>query len=49
VVSFTPWLLYPRGKRFQYPLDRRLGGAVMVKRKISAPARIQTLVIQPIA
>jgi hypothetical protein len=26
VVSFTPRLLYPRGKRPQYPLDRRLGG-----------------------
>jgi hypothetical protein len=26
VVSFTPLLLYPRGKSPQYPLDRRLGG-----------------------
>jgi hypothetical protein len=27
VVSFTPRLLYPQGKRPWYPLDRRLGGA----------------------
>jgi hypothetical protein len=26
VVSFTPQLLYPRGKSPQYPLDKRLGG-----------------------
>jgi hypothetical protein len=26
VVSFTPRLLYPRGKSPRYPLDRRLGG-----------------------
>jgi hypothetical protein len=26
VVSFTPRLLYPRGKIPGYPLDRRLGG-----------------------
>jgi hypothetical protein len=26
VVSFTPWLLYPRGKSPRHPLDRRLGG-----------------------
>jgi hypothetical protein len=26
VVSFTPLLLYPRGKSLRYPLDRRLGG-----------------------
>jgi hypothetical protein len=26
VVSFTPQLLYPRGKRPRYALDRRLGG-----------------------
>jgi hypothetical protein len=26
VVSFTPHLLYPRGKSPHYPLDRRLGG-----------------------
>jgi hypothetical protein len=25
VVSFTPWPLYPQGKRPRYPLDRRLG------------------------
>jgi hypothetical protein len=25
-VSFTPWLLYPRWKSPQYPLDSRLGG-----------------------
>jgi hypothetical protein len=25
VVSFTPWPLYPRGKRPRYPVDRRLG------------------------
>jgi hypothetical protein len=25
VVSFTPWSLYPRGKRPRYPLDRRVG------------------------
>jgi hypothetical protein len=25
VVSFTPLLLYPRGKSSRYPLDRRLG------------------------
>jgi hypothetical protein len=25
-VSFTPLLLYPRGKSPRYPLDRRLGG-----------------------
>jgi hypothetical protein len=24
VVSFTPQLLYPQGKRHWYPLDRRL-------------------------
>jgi len=26
VVSFTPRPLYPRRKRFLYPLDRRLAG-----------------------
>jgi hypothetical protein len=26
VVSFTPWSLYPRGKRPRYPLGRKLGG-----------------------
>jgi hypothetical protein len=26
VVSFTPRLLYPRGKNYRYPLDTRLGG-----------------------
>jgi hypothetical protein len=26
VVSFTPWLIYPLGKRTLYPLDRGLGG-----------------------
>jgi hypothetical protein len=26
VVSFTPRLLYPRGKSIRYPLDKRLGG-----------------------
>jgi len=25
VVSFRPWLLYPRGKSSLYLLDRRLG------------------------
>jgi hypothetical protein len=26
VVSFTPWPIYPQGKKPWYPLDRRLGG-----------------------
>jgi hypothetical protein len=31
VVSFTPQLLYPRGKSRQYPLDRRLGGLILFR------------------
>jgi hypothetical protein len=26
VISFTPWLIYPQGNRYGYPLDKRLGG-----------------------
>jgi hypothetical protein len=26
MVSFMPWLFYPWGRNFQYPLDKRLGG-----------------------
>jgi hypothetical protein len=46
VVSFTTWVLYPQGKRPQYPLDRRLGGPHNRSRrhgeeKIVAPTRTQ--------
>jgi hypothetical protein len=30
VVSFTPRLLYPRGRSPWYPFDRRLGGLSMM-------------------
>jgi hypothetical protein len=57
VVSFTPWPLYPQGKRHWYPLDRRLVGPIaildaVVKRKIPSPhweSNPRTLIVQPIA
>jgi hypothetical protein len=54
VVSFTPRLLYPRRKSPRYPLDTRLGGSQSWsghcgEEKNLAPARNQTLAIQPIA
>jgi hypothetical protein len=48
-VSFTPRLLYPRGKSLRYPLDRRLGGLHSQsgrrgEEKILDHTRIRTLI-----
>jgi hypothetical protein len=45
-VSFTPWLLYSQGNSPHFPLDRKLGGPQIWRRKYPAPARNRTLGIQ---
>jgi hypothetical protein len=56
VVSFTPLLLYPRGKGPRYPLDRRLIGPQsrsgrFGEEKILDPTRLELRpsVVQPVA
>jgi hypothetical protein len=56
VVSFTPRLLYPRGKSPWYPLDRRLGGGAQSRsghsgeEKNSQPLQgLEPPIIQPVA
>jgi hypothetical protein len=47
-----PGRFTPHGKSPRYPLDRRLGGGTVVKRKIPSPSResnIRTPIIQPVA
>jgi hypothetical protein len=52
-VSFTPRPLYTRGNGPRYPLDMRLIGPQSrygrCERKNLAPARNQTLDVQPVA
>jgi hypothetical protein len=49
MVSFTPWLLYPRGKSHRYTLDRRLGGLQSQRKFLTLPGFDPDSVVQPVA
>jgi hypothetical protein len=54
VISFTPRLLYPWGKRPRYPLDRRLGGPQSLSVRCGeeqnlAPAGTRARAVHPVA
>jgi hypothetical protein len=55
VVSFTPQLLYPQGKRLWYSLDRRLSepqsrsGRGGEQKNYQPLPGLETLIIQPVA
>jgi hypothetical protein len=52
-TSFTPQLLYPQGKRLQYPLGRKLGGPRVglndIKHRSLAPDKNRIPAVQPAA